>query len=73
LAVLNQVLEKNTYVAGEEYSIADIAHFGWIWRRAFAEVDFSETLAVARWYDAVAQRPAVLRAIQAVEALVPAA
>lgn len=73
LAVLNQVLEKNTYVAGEEYSIADIAHFGWIWRRAFAEVDFSETPAVARWYDTVAQRPAVLRAIQAVEALVPAA
>jgi GST-like protein len=73
LAVLNQVLEKNTYVAGEEYSIADIAHFGWIWRRAFAEVDFSETPAVARWYEAVAQRPAVLRAIQAVEALVPAA
>ena len=73
LAVLNQELEKNTYVAGEEYSIADIAHFGWIWRRAFAEVDFSETPAVARWYDAVAQRPAVLRAIQAVEALVPAA
>lgn len=73
LAVLNQVLEKNPYVAGNDYSIADIAHFGWIWRRAFAEVDFADTPAVARWYDSVAQRPAVLRAIKAVEALVPAA
>jgi GSH-dependent disulfide-bond oxidoreductase len=59
----------NTYVAGDDYSIADIAHFGWLWRRAFAGVDFDESPNVARWYESIAARPAVLRAISRVEAL----
>ena len=73
LAILDAVLAKNTYVAGEEYSIADIAHFGWMWRRAFANIDFSASPNVARWYDLVLQRPAVQRAIAKVDALIPAA
>jgi len=71
--LLDGVLAQRPYVAGDAYSIADIAHFGWFWRRAFAGIDFVETPNLARWYETVAQRPAVQRAIARVEALVPAA
>jgi GST-like protein len=73
LALLDGVLAKNKYVAGDTYSIADIAHFGWIWRRAFAGVDLDTSPHVARWFDTLSQRPAVQRAIARLEALVPAA
>jgi GST-like protein len=73
LALLDGALAKSEYVAGDTYSIADIAHFGWTWRRAFAGVDLDDSPHVARWFDAMSQRPAVQRAIARVEALVPAA
>jgi GST-like protein len=73
LNLLDGLLSTRAYVAGDEYSIADVAHFGWLWRRAFAVVDFDDAPHVRRWYDMVAQRPAVVRAIARVEALVPSA
>ena len=73
LKLLDGFLSKHDYVAGDEYTIADVAHFGWLWRRAFAVVDFDDTPHVRRWYDMVVQRPAVVRAVARVEALVPAA
>jgi len=73
MTVLDGTLAKNVYVAGDEYSIADIAHFGWIWRRAFAGIDLEAFPNVMRWFELVAQRPAVMRAIAKIEALVPTA
>ncbi len=71
LGVLNNSLSRHAFVAGDEYSIADIAHFGWMWRRDFAGVDFTAAPQVARWYESLAARPAVQRAIARIEALVP--
>lgn len=71
VGLLNSLLERSEFVAGSEYSIADIAHFGWMWRREFAEVDLSKLPHVQRWYDALSARPAVMRAIERVSALVP--
>ncbi|SON55175.1 Disulfide-bond oxidoreductase YfcG [Hartmannibacter diazotrophicus] len=73
LAVLNGVLADRRFVAGDDFTIADIAHFGWLWRREFAGVTLDETPHVARWYENVASRPAVQRAIGRVNALVPQA
>ena len=73
LAVLDGILSRSEFAAGDTYTIADITHFGWLWRREFAGVDFSNTPNVARWYDAVAARPAVIRATERLAALVPAA
>lgn len=73
LAVLEGVLEKHEFVAGNEFSIADIAHFGWLWRKEFAGVDFATSPNVERWYSAISTRPAVLRAIENVNALIPQA
>ena len=63
LSVLDGVLARSFYVAGDELTIADIAHFGWLWRREFAGIDFIEAPNVARWYEAMEQRPAVGKAI----------
>ncbi|WP_395606443.1 glutathione S-transferase family protein [Pseudomonas sp. B22129] len=71
LGLLEALLERHEFVAGDQFSIADIAHFGWMWRKEFAEVDFSASPNVQRWYDALSARPAVIRAIKRVEALIP--
>jgi GST-like protein len=73
LAVLDGVLANNEFAAGAEFSIADIAHFGWMWRREFAGVDFGTSPNVERWYNAVSQRPAVIRGIARINALIPQA
>ncbi len=69
--MLDNILASHEFVAGEVFSIADIAHFGWLWRREFAGVSLENTPNVARWFDEIAARPAVQRAIQRVNALVP--
>ncbi|WP_342627398.1 glutathione S-transferase N-terminal domain-containing protein [Nguyenibacter vanlangensis] len=71
LGVLDGVLANRPFVAGEVFTIADIAHFGWLWRRAFAGVSFEDAPNVARWYGTIEARPAVQRGIARVEALVP--
>lgn len=73
LGLLDQVLASRRFVAGEDFTIADIAHFGWLWRREFAGVTFDETPHVARWYAAMEARPAVRRAIERVNSPMPQA
>lgn len=73
VALLDTVLAAQRFAAGAEYSIADIAHFGWLWRREFAGVGLDEAPNVARWYAEVEGRPAVRRAIERVNALIPPA
>ncbi len=62
LAVLDHRLGQAEYLA-EEFSIADVLNFGWIWRKEFAGVDFSDAPHVARWYASLEQRQAVKAAI----------
>ena len=62
-------LARNEWFAGADYSIADIAHFGWFWRRDFAGIDFADRPHLARWYAAMEARPAVQRGIAATLAL----
>jgi GSH-dependent disulfide-bond oxidoreductase len=71
LSLLDSALATRRFAAGDEFTIADIAHFGWLWRREFAGVGFDSTPHVARWYEAVERRPAVKRAIERINALIP--
>ena len=73
LSLLNDKLASQTFMAGNDFTIADIAHFGWMWRRQFPGLTFDNRPNLSRWYEMVAARPAVERAITRVEALVPAA
>ena len=72
LGVLDKTLATSTFVAGESLSIADIAHFGWLWRREFAGIDFNDTPHLARWFGMLEARPAFQRGVASVNALVPA-
>jgi GST-like protein len=65
-------LSRSEWFAGSDYTIADIAHFGWFWRRAFAGVSFDGRPALARWYAAMEARPAVQRGVAATVALAEA-
>jgi glutathione S-transferase len=71
MTVFDGVLGEHPFAAGSDFTIADIAHFGWIWRRAFADVELETYPNVKTWYERVSSRPAVERAIQRVTALVP--
>ena len=63
MRVLDGRLADAEWLAGSEYSIADMATFGWVWRRAFAGLDFSEAPHVERWFTSMEARPAIQAAI----------
>ncbi len=61
--VLETRLQQAPYLAGEEYSIADIATFPWVRNPERRGIDLSAYPAVRRWHDAIAARPAVQRGV----------
>jgi glutathione S-transferase len=69
LGVLDGVLKEHRFAAGDELSIADIAHFGWLWRREFAGVSLDGMANVARYIAELEARPAFQRAISRTVAL----
>lgn len=69
--LLDDRLASRHFVAGNELSIADIAHFGWLWRREFAGVGFDDRPHLARWYAELDARPGFRRAIERISALAP--
>lgn len=62
--VLERRLSDSEYLAGPEYSIADIATFPWVRNPHRRGVDLAQYPAVRRWHDAVASRPAVQRGVE---------
>lgn len=72
LGLLDSRLANQAFMAGDAFTIADIAHFGWLWRRHFPGLTLDDRPNLSSWYDEVAARPAVQRAIARVEALVEA-
>jgi GST-like protein len=59
--VLDRRLADNAYLAGDEYSVADIATWPWIARYEWQGVDFKAFPHALRWYREVGARPAVQR------------
>ena len=59
--VLDERLANHEYLAGDAYTIADIATWPWISRFEWQGVDFSAYPNALRWYRAIAARPAVQR------------
>lgn len=60
--VLDRRLAKGTFVAGDEYTIADMASYPWIvpWKRQQQNLDDFPNL--HRWFDAIAARPGTAKA-----------
>ena len=61
--VLNKRLGEADYLAGAEYSLADIITFPWIRNPDRRGIDLADYPNVQRWHDAVAARPAVQRGV----------
>lgn len=59
--VLDKRLGEVEYVAGKDYTIADIAIWPWVSRYDWHIGEIKEYTNVVRWYRAVAARPAVQR------------
>ena len=67
--VADQRLAKSRYLAGDEYTIADIANFPWLAPFVFGQIyneaktflSIDEYTNVARWVHEIASRPAVKR------------
>jgi GST-like protein len=62
--VLERRLADRAWLAGSDYSIADIATFPWIARHPWQGIDLDTYPAVRRWFAAVAARPAVRRGME---------
>ncbi|MBA0204262.1 GSH-dependent disulfide bond oxidoreductase [Pectobacterium aroidearum] len=62
--VLDKHLQDNPWLAGEQYSIADIATYPWVVSYARQRVDLDDYPAVKAWYTRISERPATQRAYQ---------
>ncbi|MBY4895792.1 glutathione binding-like protein [Cupriavidus sp. AU9028] len=62
--VIDKRLSQQRWLAGDQYTIADIATFPWLrsWQNQGVELD--DYPALKRWFDNIATRPAVQRAVE---------
>lgn len=63
--VLNNRLYKNRYLAGDEYSIADMISYPWTVNWKAQGQDIEEFKHFKRWYEEIGARPAVQRGLAA--------
>ena len=59
--VLENHLSKNDYLAGENYSIADIATWPWIARHHWHDIGLKNYNKLCDWYLRIGERPAVIK------------
>ena len=59
--VLDEHLNKNKYLSGETYSIADIATWPWIARHQWHDIGLKNYKNLSQWYLKISQRDAVIK------------
>jgi GST-like protein len=62
--VMDKRLAKSKYIAGPEYSIADIAIFPWLRSWKNQGIDWADYPHLKGWFDEIAARPAVQRGVE---------
>jgi GSH-dependent disulfide-bond oxidoreductase len=67
--VLEKRLGRAKFLGGDEYSVADIATFPWTRNHDAQGVKWEDHPNLARWFDAIAARPAVKTALDKVAAV----
>ena len=58
---LDKIFSRNNYLAGNDYSIADIATFPWIARHNWHDIGLKKYKYLSRWYEVISQRKAVMK------------
>lgn len=62
--VIDKQLSNHAWLAGDSYSIADIATFPWLRSWQNQGVELSDYPHLKRWFDEIAARPAVQRGVE---------
>lgn len=63
MAVLNKHLEHREWIVGDAYSIADMINFPWVLITKAMDLPLADYPHLARWRQAVKERPAVQRGV----------
>ncbi len=58
---LNERLSKSNFLAGKNYTIADIATFPWIARHEWHDIGLKKFSHLSRWYNQISKRKAVIK------------
>ena len=58
---LDEHLSKSIFLAGKEYSIADITTFPWIARHNWHDIGLNKFKNLTRWYKEISKREAVIK------------
>ncbi len=58
---LNERLSISKYLAGRNYTIADIATFPWIARHEWHDIGLKRFVNLSRWYEDISKREAVIK------------
>src|SRR5690606_27489376 len=61
--VMDGQLQQRPYIAGDEYTIADIAIFPWLRSWQNQGIDWADYPRLKDWFDRIAARPAVQRGV----------
>ncbi|UUT13981.1 glutathione binding-like protein [Pseudomonas zeae] len=69
--VLNKQLADNEFVAGSEYSIADMAIYPWIVSHKWQSQNLEDFPHVQRWFNRIKDRPATVKAYALVQKINP--
>jgi len=62
--VIDKQLSQHPYLAGNEYTIADIATFPWLRSWKNQGVELSDFPHLKAWFDKISERPAVKRGVE---------
>jgi GST-like protein len=62
--VMNDRLARSRYIAGPEYTIADIAIYPWLRSWKNQGIDWSDHPHLKGWFDEIGARPAVMRGVE---------
>ena len=62
--VMDRRLADTKYLAGDAYSIADVATYPWCARWEWHEIDLGDIPNVKRWFEEIGARPAVAKGME---------
>jgi len=66
--VMNRQVARTKYIAGDTYTIADIAIFPWLRSWKNQGIDWNDYPHLKGWFDEIAARPAVMRGVDVLAA-----
>ncbi len=67
--VMDRQLAKSKFIAGNTYTIADIAIFPWLRNWKNQGIDWADFPHLKKWFDTISARPAVVRGVEVLASL----